>query len=155
MRGDKIYMMKFHKLALLTFSLFAFTHSFQIFSQTTKIKTATLGNGTPVYTEVFEFDFVDEKPQFPGGCASLVQFINATRQYPEEAYQEGVEGRVTCSFIVLQDGKLSNIKVIRGVEPSLNQEAVRIISLMPEWCPGKIHDHAVPVRVVYSIPFRK
>lgn len=127
----------------------------QTISQTCKVKTATLDNGCAVYTEVFEYDYVDEKPQFPGGSNSLIKFINSTREYPQEAYEAGIEGRVTCAFIVHSDGKISHIKVLRGVENSLNQEAIRIISKMPYWTPGKIADQPVPVRVVTCIPFRK
>lgn len=124
-------------------------------SQTCIVKTATLDNGSAVYTEVYEYDYVEEKPEFPGGRNGMIKFINSTRQYPLEAYEMGIEGRVTCAFIVLPDGKIRNIQVLRGVEPSLNNEAVRIVSKMPDWRPGKINEQAVPVRVVTCIPFRK
>ena len=143
------------KTAFVALSFLVLTQTPSIFSQTCKIKTATLNNGEPVYTEVFEYDYVDEKPIFPGGSNSLINFINSTREYPVEAYEMGIQGRVTCSFIVNEDGKISHIKVLRGVESSLNSEALRIISLMPDWDPGKINEMRVPVRVVCSIPFRK
>ena len=143
------------KTAFVALSFLVLTQTPGIFSQTCKIKTATLNNGEPVYTEVFEYDYVDEKPIFPGGSNSLINFINSTREYPVEAYEMGIQGRVTCSFIVNEDGKISHIKVLRGVESSLNSEALRIISLMPDWEPGKINEMRVPVRVVCSIPFRK
>lgn len=125
------------------------------FSQKCKVKVATAQNGCPVYTEVYEYDFVEDKPEFPGGRSSLISFINSTRQYPHDAYELGIEGRVTCAFVVNADGKISNIQVLRGVESSLNDEAVRIVSMMPEWTPGKINNIAVPTRVVCCIPFRK
>lgn len=126
-----------------------------VLSQTCKVKTATLNNGSAVYTEVYEYDFVEEKPEFPGGRNAMMNFINSTRQYPSEAYEAGVEGRVTCAFVVNPDGKVSNIQVLRGVECSLNKEAIRVVSEMPLWTPGKIGEAAVPVRVVCCIPFRK
>lgn len=147
--------MKFRLFALLFVSLVIITHPSGIFSQTYMIKTATYNNGSSVYTEVFEFDFVDEKPEFPGGGNSMLNFINENRHYPAEAYEAGIQGRVTCSFIVNTDGKISHIQVLRGVERSLNDEAVRIFSIMPDWVPGKLEDQPVPVRVVFSIPFRK
>lgn len=147
--------MNFHKMALLSLSVLAIAGTSETFSQTCKVKTATLNDGRAVYTEVFEFDYVDEKPEFPGGCCSMVNFINSKREYPQEAYDMGIEGRVTCCFVVNPNGKISNIQVIRGVESSLNREAIRVVSLMPDWTPGKIKDTAVPVRVVCSIPFRK
>lgn len=107
------------------------------------------------YKEVYEFDFVEEKPEFPGGGTELVNFINDNRRYPAEAYSLGIEGRVTCSFVVNCDGSVSNISIIRGVEKSLNKEAIRIIGKMPKWSPGKIEGEAVPVRVICAIPFRK
>lgn len=147
--------MSLYKVGLLFISMIAMATNNQLYSQTCRIKTATLNNGGAVYTEVYEYDYVDVKPEFPGDGNSLVSFINATRVYPQEAYENGIQGRVTCSFVVEPDGKVSHIKVLRGVEPSLNKEAVRIISMMPEWVPGKIGEHAVPVRVVCCIPFRK
>lgn len=127
----------------------------EINSQTCKVRTAVMSNGNYVYTEVYEYDYVDKKPEFPGGGNSLINYINKTRQYPEEAYESGIEGRVTCSFIVHSDGKISNIQILRGVETSLNKEAIRIISSMPIWKPGEINNIPVPVRVVCCIPFRK
>ena len=124
-------------------------------AQTCRVSTGKLDNGIHVYTEVYEFDYVDVKPEFPGGGRSLLDFINSHRQYPQQAYEQGLEGRVTCSFIVNVDGKLSHIKVLRGVEPSLNSEAVRIINQMPDWVPGALGNVIVPVRVICSIPFRK
>lgn len=124
-------------------------------AQTCRINSGVSADGSISYIEVFEYDFVEEKPTFPGGGAELVNFINKNRRYPAEAYSMGIEGRVVCSFVVNSDGSVSNISVIRGVEPTLNKEAKRIISKMPHWSPGKIEDNAVPVRVICAIPFRK
>ena len=124
-------------------------------SQTCRVKAGTTTGGVKTYMEVYEYDYVKEKPSYPGGNAELVAFINKNRQYPEDAYKKGIQGRVTCSFVVNTDGSVSHISVLRGVEPSLNQEAVRIMSKMPEWKPGKHDGKLVPVRVVWSVPFRK
>ena len=105
--------------------------------------------------KLYEYDYVTEKPSFPGGDSELMKFINNTREYPKTAYERGIQGRVTCSFVVNADGTVSHISVIRGVEPSLNKEAIRILSRMPEWTPGKLNGHNVPTRVVWSVPFRK
>lgn len=105
--------------------------------------------------EVYEFDFVDEQPQFPGGEHGLINFINDTREYPYHAYQHKITGRVLCSFIVGVDGKVSNVRVIKGAsDESLNREAMRVISEMPRWKAGKVGKNAVPVRVVLPIAFR-
>ena len=84
------------------------------------------------YMEVYEFDYVDIQPQFPGGERGLINFINKHREYPYAAYKKGIEGRVLCSFIVGTNGKVSDIRVIRGAgDESLNREAIRVISKMP------------------------
>lgn len=105
--------------------------------------------------EVYEFDYVDVQPQFPGGEHGLINFINKTREYPYHAYHQKIQGRVLCSFIVGTDGKVSNARVIRGAgDESLNREALRVISEMPRWQAGKVGKTNVPVRVVLPIAFR-
>lgn len=107
------------------------------------------------YMEVYEFDYVDIQPQFPGGERGLINFINKTREYPYYAYKKRIQGRVLCSFIVGTDGKVSDVRVIRGAgDESLNREAIRVISEMPKWSVGKVGNQAVPVRVVLPIAFR-
>lgn len=125
-------------------------------AQTCRVKAGkNTSTGCESYIEVYEYDYVSDKPEFPGGTTKLVKFINDNREYPAEAYKKGIQGRVTCSFVVNIDGTVSHISVIRGVEQSLNREAVRIMSKMPEWVPGKHEGQIVPVRVVWSVPFRK
>ena len=107
------------------------------------------------YIEVYEYDYVDIQPQFPGGERGLINFINKTREYPYHAYKKRIEGRVLCSFIVGTDGRISDVRVIKGAgDESLNREAIRVIGKMPKWSVGKVGDHAVPVRVVLPIAFR-
>ena len=107
------------------------------------------------YMEVYEFDYVDIQPQFPGGERGLINFINKTREYPYQAYKKRIQGRVLCSFIVGTDGKVSDVRVIRGAgDESLDREAIRVIGKMPKWSVGKVGDHAVPVRVVLPVAFR-
>lgn len=107
------------------------------------------------YMEVYEFDYVDIQPQFPGGERGLINFINKTREYPYHAYKKGIQGRVLCSFIVGTDGRVTDVRVIRGAgDESLDREAIRVIGEMPRWSVGKVGNHAVPVRVVLPIAFR-
>ena len=107
------------------------------------------------YMEVYEFDYVDIQPQFPGGERGLINFINKTREYPYYAYKKRIQGRVLCSFIVGTDGRVSDARVIRGAgDESLNREAIRVIGEMPKWSVGKVGNQVVPVRVVLPIAFR-
>lgn len=124
-------------------------------AQTCRVGIGMSENGVQNYIEVFEYDYVSEKPSFPGGESKLTEFINKNRNYPKEAYDKGIQGRVTCSFVVNADGSVSNINVVRSVSVSLNEEAVRIFKKMPCWHPGRINGQAVPVRVIRSVPFRK
>ena len=84
-----------------------------------------------------------------------MNFISKTREYPYLAYKNRVQGRVLCSFIVGTDGRVSNVRVIRGAgDDTLDQEAVRVISAMPRWSVGKVGGKAVNVRCVLPIAFR-
>ena len=104
---------------------------------------------------VYEYESVDIRPEFPGGERGMINFINETREYPYHAYKNRVQGRVLCSFIIGTDGKVSNIKVIRGAQDeSLNREAMRVISEMPRWKAGKVGGQTVAVRCVLPIAFR-
>lgn len=124
-------------------------------AQTCRVSVGHSADGCQTYKEVFEYDFVEEKPSFPGGQEAMLDYINKNRKYPAEAYEQGIEGRVTCSFVVNPDGNISHIRVIKGSHKSLNMEAMRLLSEMPSWLPGRHLSHSVPVRVVHSIPFRK
>lgn len=124
-------------------------------AQTCRIRCGAASDGRFRYREVYEYDYVSEKPSFPGGDSKLICFINQTREYPEAAYKKGITGRVTCSFVVNEDGSISHIQILKGVEPSLNKEALRIFGKMPAWSPGKIENTPVPVRVIRSVSFRK
>lgn len=123
--------------------------------QTCRVSNGFAADGSLTFKEVFEYDFVDVKPRFPGGNEAMMEFVNKTRRYPEEAYRQGIEGRVTCSFVVNTDGNISHLKVIKGSHKSLNMEAMRILAEMPNWEPGRHGDKCVPVRVIHCIPFRK
>lgn len=111
-------------------------------------------NGQSGYTEVYQYDVVDYQPHFPGGDCALLKFINSERRYPSEAYSKRIEGRVLCSFVVNPDGSISHVSVMRGVEESLDREAVRIINNMPRWEAGRVGQQPVPVYCVLPIPFR-
>jgi len=82
------------------------------------------------------YDFPDQYAQFPGGSDQLSSYISRNVNYPEEAQQRGIEGKVYVSFVVEKDGSTSNIEIVRGVSESIDNEALRVISSMPEWDPA-------------------
>ena len=106
------------------------------------------GTFEPVQGDVF--DVVEEMPQYPGGAEALLEFLNHNVQYPEEAEKAGIQGRVIATFVVEKDGSVSNAKVVKSVDPLLDAEALRVISAMPKWKPGK--QNGKVVRVKYTVP---
>ena len=126
-----------------------------VYCQTCRVSTGVGTDGCQNFIEVFEYDYVTEKPTFPGGDGELMSYINHCRIYPRSAYERGIQGRVTCSFVINCEGQVSHIQVLRGADPELNREAVRIFSEMPKWRPGRLDGKPVPVRVIRSVPFRK
>jgi len=104
-----------------------------------------------VEEEAIPFALVEEKPKFQGGDANTFSaWVNKNLNYPEIAKENGIQGRVTLQFTVNTDGSVSDVKVLRGVDSSLDKEAVRIVSMSPKWTPGKQRDRAV--KVVYNFP---
>jgi len=95
---------------------------------------------------------VERMPEFPGGEAAMNQFINRTIRYPVIAQENGIQGRVVVQFVVNTDGKIVDVEVVRGVEESLDQEAVRVVKAMPPWNPGR--QGGKNVRVKYTLPIR-
>jgi len=105
--------------------------------------------------EPIPFALVEEKPKFQGGDANdFTRWVMSRIVYPEIAKENGVQGRVTLSFKVNADGTLTNVKVLRGVDPSLDKEAVRVVSSSPKWTPGKQRDRAVPVTYTFPVIFQ-
>lgn len=93
---------------------------------------------------------VDVMPQYPGGDRELLKFIAQSIKYPTDAQEAGVQGRVICSFVVDKKGNIVEPKIIRGIDPSLDAEALRVIGKMPRWTPGRQDGKAV--RVLYTVP---
>src|SRR5574344_1560585 len=104
-----------------------------------------------VEEEAIPFALVEEKPTFMGGDANtFTKWVNGKLVYPEIAKENGVQGRVTLQFTVNADGSVSNVIVLRGVDSSLDKEAVRIVSSSPKWKPGRQRER--PVKVTYTFP---
>ena len=108
-----------------------------------------------VEEEAIPFQLVEEKPSFQGGDANqFSKWVNSRLEYPEIAKENGVQGRVTLQFTVEKDGTVTKVRVLRGVDPSLDKEAVRVVSMSPKWKPGKQRDRAVPVTYTFPVIFQ-
>ena len=100
------------------------------------------------------FDVVEEMPSFPGGQGALMAFLSSNIKYPVVAQENGVQGRVIVGFVVEKDGSISDVKVMRSVDPSLDREAQRVVKAMPKWKPGKQNGSAVRVKYTVPVVFR-
>ena len=100
------------------------------------------------------FDIVEQMPSFPGGPAALMKFLHDNIKYPVVAQENGVQGRVVVAFVVERDGSITDVHIARGVDPSLDKEAVRVLKSMPKWTPGKQNGSAVRVKFNVPVAFR-
>ena len=101
------------------------------------------------------FEVVEQMPEFPnGGMAGLMQYLSKNIKYPTIAQENGTRGRVTVQFVVNRDGSIVDAKVLRGVDPYLDKEAIRVISSMPKWKPGMQRGKAVRVKYTVPVMFR-
>lgn len=97
---------------------------------------------------------VEEMPFFPGGDDALLKFISETIRYPQDAVENNLEGKVVLRFVVSSDGSVKRVEIIKGIHPVLDQEAIRVVSLLPKWRPGKQNGKAVPVWFYVPVTFR-
>ena len=100
------------------------------------------------------FDVVEQMPEYPGGQAALIEYISNNVKYPDDAAKKKVEGKVFVTFVVDTDGKITDVSLLRKVFPSLDAEAIRVISGMPNWIPGKQKGQVVRVKYTVPIIFR-
>ena len=101
--------------------------------------------------EVFwDIYYIPPQPEFPGGQEALMEWIKQNKVYPQEAIDKGIEGRVIVKFTVEEDGTVTNGKIVRGVDPLLDKEALRLVSIMPKWKPARLDDK--DIRTFYTLP---
>lgn len=103
-------------------------------------------------TRVYNLAELAQQPSFPGGDAAMYAWLSKNLQYPPIAQENGISGTVVVSFVIGKDGSVSDVKVVRGKDPSLDKEAVRVVSKMPKWNPGK--QNGQNVRVSYTLPVK-
>ena len=99
------------------------------------------------------FDVVEQMPEYPGGPSALFEYLAKNIRYPESAAKAGIQGRVIATFVVMKDGSISNVKVVKSVSPELDGEALRVLSSMPNWTPGMQNGKAVNVKYTVPISF--
>ncbi|MBQ8116029.1 MAG: energy transducer TonB [Prevotella sp.] len=100
------------------------------------------------------FDKVEQMPSFPGGQSALINYLKSNIKYPVIAEENGIQGRVVVQFVIGEDGSISDVRVAKSVDPSLDKEAVRVIKNMPKWIPGKLNGQSVKVRYTMPVTFR-
>jgi protein TonB len=98
------------------------------------------------------FTVVEAMPEFPGGMGKLMAYLGNNIKYPPLARESGIQGRVFINFVVEPDGKISNVKVLRGIGGGCDEEAIRVVEAMPKWKPGM--QRGKPVRVSYNLPVK-
>jgi protein TonB len=96
------------------------------------------------------WESVEQDPQFPGGQEALLKWVSDNLRYPSVAKEEGIQGRVVVQFVVKIDGSIGTVKVVRGKDPDLDEEAIRVTKSLPKFAPGKMNGH--PVNVWYTLP---
>mgnify|MGYP001131025669 FL=1 len=107
-----------------------------------------------VVEETKIFTVVEQMPMYPGGDAALMSYLRDNIHYPTVAAENGVQGRVVVGFVVERDGSITDVKVLRSVDPSLDREAMRVVKSMPRWTPGKQNGSAVRVKYQVPVTFR-
>ena len=108
----------------------------------------------PKVEEYKVFEVVEQMPSFPGGDVALMQYLSKNIKYPPVAEEMGIQGRVICTFVVERDGSVSDIRIARSVDPSLDKEAIRVVSGMPTWIPGRQNGQSVRVKYTLPVTFR-
>lgn len=102
----------------------------------------------------YVFEMVEHKAEFPGGLQALMTWLGSNIRYPDDAVADSIQGRVIIRFVVEKDGEISGVEVLKGVYPSLDAEAIRVVREMPRWIPGKMGDTVVRSAYVLPISFR-
>ncbi|MBQ3895624.1 MAG: energy transducer TonB [Paludibacteraceae bacterium] len=96
----------------------------------------------------------EKGPEFPGGDQALFKFLSSNLKYPSDAKKDSIQGRVICRFTIDTDGSITDIRVLRSVHPSLDAEAVRVLSAMPKWTPAETDGKKTKCKFVFPVVFK-
>jgi len=107
----------------------------------------------PVEEEIFDLAAVQEQPEFPGGMEEMYKYLGRLQKYPDMEADAGIQGKVYVEFVVEKDGRVTDVKLKKGVSDGLDKEAMRLVKAMPAWNPGKMNGKAVKCRFVLPVKF--
>ena len=119
-------------------------------TDSSSVRKDSTGVSPDTQTDKKALNIVEEMPSFPGGKPALVQWLSSNIKYPAKAEENGIQGRVIVSFTVERDGSITDVKVVKSVDPLLDEEAVRVTKSMPRWIAGK--QQGKTIRVKYAMP---
>jgi len=139
-------------ISLVLFSLMIFAQINVTNAQEKKDSVLFIKNPVDVITTNDVFTVVENPPSYPGGDEARVEFLVNNIIYPDSAKMQNIHGTIYISFIIEKNGSISNIKVLRGIGGGCDEEAVRVVKLMPNWIPGT--QRGKPVRVQFNMPFK-
>ena len=125
-----------------------------VFANNESITTEQFNNLLAHKDSVYNFTVLDKKPEFPGGMGKLMIYLVKNTKYPKAAKEVGIQGKVFVGFIINKRGKITHVKLIKSVSKELDEEAIRVISSMPKWAPGKQHGKKVKVKYIIPINFK-
>lgn len=134
--------------AILFFSTLCNLLQAQISDSTTVVQPVPIE--TDYNNEIFTI--VEDSPEFPGGQDSLMSYLMNNIKYPHAAMEDAIQGTVYVTFVIETDGAVSHVRVLRGIGGGCDEEAVRVVTLMPDWKPG--YQDGEPVRVQFNLPIR-
>lgn len=100
------------------------------------------------------FEIVEEQPEFPGGMEGFMKYLSKNINYPESAVDNGIQGKVMVRFVVERDGSATQVEIMKGVDPALDKESIRVVKAMPKWKPGKQQGKTVRTRFIVPVVFR-
>ncbi|MHB1279261.1 MAG: energy transducer TonB [Bacteroidia bacterium] len=123
-------------------------------SDTVKVKKPAEVGVTEETDEPEVFVFVEEMPEFPGGTDSMARFIGAHLNYPDSAVENSIQGKVMVQFVIDEEGRVTDPKIVKGLGWGCDEEVLRIVRLMPNWIPGKQKGKPVKIRFVLPIKFQ-
>lgn len=139
------------KVAIAAFDVFSDSETGEVLRAKEALITETV---KPKEEETKIFTVVEQMPSFPGGPSALMQYLSKNIKYPPFAEENGIQGRVVCTFVVERDGSVTDIHIAKGVDSSLDKEAIRVVSAMPKWIPGRQNGQMVRVKYTLPVTFR-